>query len=78
MQCVIDGLDSVRMYLDYAIVFDRTPSDHAQSIGAFLDRLKRQNLEVAPGKANIGEKKKNEVGSALKVESTLKVRSMAA
>ena len=57
MQIVIAGLQSVCMYLDDAIVFNRTSSLHVQSIREFLARLEEHNLKLAPAKAIIGATK---------------------
>ena len=51
MRIVIAGLQSVRIYLDDAIVFNRTPSLHVQSIREFLARLEEHNLKLPPAKA---------------------------
>ena len=45
MRQVIMGLNSVRMYLDDAIVFDPTPTQHVESIRDFLARLVEHNLK---------------------------------
>ena len=57
MQIVIAGLQSVSMYVDDAIVFNRTPSLHVQSIREFLARLEEHNFKLAPAKATIGATK---------------------
>ena len=57
MQIVISGIQSVHMYLDDAIVFNRTSSLHVQSVREFLARLEEHNLKLAPAKATIGATK---------------------
>ena len=65
MRQVTMGLNSVRMYLDDAIVFDPTPTQHVESIRAFLARLVEHNLKLSPSKAVIGAERVTFLGHSI-------------
>lgn len=65
MQRVIAGMDSGRMYLGDAILFNRTPSAHVRVFELFLEISKEHKLKLATGKTTIGASRVASLGHSI-------------